>query len=125
MATFFMKKTPAGVKFDLKEDGVVIATSEVYTTEATCKKGIESTRNSSSGDVEDQTKEGFAVKTHPKFEVYNDKSGAFRYRLKARNGQIVAISNSGVDSLEKVLALVNAVKAGAAGAEIDSSGLAE
>ena len=36
--------------------------------------------------------EGFAACKHPKFEVYKDKAGEFRFRLKARNGQIIGVS---------------------------------
>jgi uncharacterized protein len=28
----------------------------------------------------------------PKFEVYKDRAGQYRWRLKSRNGEIVAIS---------------------------------
>ena len=43
MGKFVIKKTNTGVKFDLKAgNGEVIATSEVYTTEAACKNGIAS-----------------------------------------------------------------------------------
>lgn len=28
--------------------------------------------------------------TNPKFEVYTDKAGEFRFRLKAKNGEIIA-----------------------------------
>jgi uncharacterized protein len=30
----------------------------------------------------------------PKFEVYMDRSGQYRWRLKARNGEIVAVSEA-------------------------------
>lgn len=30
----------------------------------------------------------------PKFEIYLDRAGGYRWRLKARNGEIVAISES-------------------------------
>ena len=36
--------------------------------------------------------EGFAKEKHPKFEVYTDKAGEFRFRLKATNGQVIATS---------------------------------
>lgn len=42
--------------------------------------------------MEDQTVEGFAAEKHPKFEMYADKAGEFRFRLKAANGQIIAVS---------------------------------
>ena len=42
MGKFVMKKTNTGVKFDLKAgNGQVIATSEVYNSDAACKNGIQ------------------------------------------------------------------------------------
>ncbi len=94
MGKFVIKKTKTGVKFDLKAtNGEVIATSEVYTTLTNCKKGIASVvKNAPVAGIEDQTVEGYAVVKNPKFEIYTDKSGEFRFRLKATNGQIVAVS---------------------------------
>lgn len=111
MGKFVIKETKSGIKFDLKAgNGEVIATSEVYTSEASCKKGIESVRKCCVGPVEDQTVEGYKQEKHPKFEVYTDKAGEFRFRLKARNGQIVAVSEgykamssciNGIESVKK------------------------
>ena len=94
MGKFVIKTTNTCVKFDLKAgNGEVIATSEVYNTEASCRKGIASVqKNAPIAAVEDQTAEGYAVEKHPKFEVYQDKAGEFRFRLKARNGEIIATS---------------------------------
>ncbi len=45
-----------------------------------------------------------------KFELYKDKSGKFRFRLKAGNGQIIAVgeayeskaaAQNGIDSVKK------------------------
>ena len=45
MGKFVVKTTSTGFKFDLKAgNGEVIATSEVYTTEAACLNGIESVK---------------------------------------------------------------------------------
>ena len=91
MGKFVIKNTKTGIKFDLKaSNGEVIATSEVYTTEAACRKGIESVRNNALSAVEDQTVEPIEVQKHPKYEVYLDKAGEYRFRLKARNGEIIA-----------------------------------
>ena len=94
MGKFVIKKTNTGVKFDLKTgNGEVIATSEVYSSDAACKNGIESVKkNAPAAAVENQTKEGYATEKNPKFEIYNDKAGEFRFRLKATNGQIIAVS---------------------------------
>lgn len=91
MGKFVVRKTSTGVKFDLKAgNGEVIATSEVYTTEAACMKGIESVKKNCVGEIEDQTVADFEKLKHPKFEVYTDKSGEYRFRLKARNGEVIA-----------------------------------
>ena len=93
MGKFVIKTTATGVKFDLKaSNGQVIATSEVYTTAAACENGIESVRKCSLGEIEDQTVEVIEEKKHPKFELYTDKAGEFRFRLKAKNGEIIATS---------------------------------
>jgi uncharacterized protein len=45
-----------------------------------------------------------------KFEIYSDKGGKFRFRLKARNGEIIAVgeayeskasAKNGIDSVKK------------------------
>ena len=36
--------------------------------------------------------EGFATLTNPKYEVYKDKAGEFRFRLQARNGEPILAS---------------------------------
>ena len=42
--------------------------------------------------MEDQTITAASEKTNPKFEIYKDKVGEFRFRLKSSNGQIIAVS---------------------------------
>ena len=89
---FVISAVKTGTKFNLKAtNGEVIATSEVYKTKTSCKKGIESVKkNAVVAAIEDQTKEGFAKEKNPKFEIYKDKAGEFRFRLKAKNGEIIA-----------------------------------
>ena len=119
MGKFVMKETATGIKFDLKaSNGEVIATSEVYTTEAACRKGIASVqKNAPVAAVEDQTKEGFAAEKHPKFEVYTDKAGEFRFRLKATNGQVIAVSE-GYKALASCMNGIESVKKNAVDAPI-------
>jgi uncharacterized protein YegP (UPF0339 family) len=112
MGKFVIRKTNTGIKFDLKAgNGEVIATSEVYASEAACKNGVESVKkNAPVAAVENQTEEGYATEKHPKFEVYTDKAGEFRFRLKATNGQVIAVSEgykaiasclNGIESVKK------------------------
>ena len=91
MSRFVTREVESGVKFDLKaSNGQTVLTSEVYKNEAACARGIASVRNNAPiAGVEDQTEEGYRVLSHPKFEMYRDKAGEFRFRLKARNGRII------------------------------------
>lgn len=94
MGKFVIRNTNTGVKFDLKaSNGEVIATSEVYSSLDACRNGVESVKkNAPVANVEDQTVEGFETVKNPKFEIYEDKGGEFRFRLKAANGQVIAVS---------------------------------
>lgn len=118
MGKFVVKETNTGFKFDLKAtNGQVIATSEVYTTKAACLNGIESVRKNCVGGVEDQTVEGFEPVKHPKFEMYADKAGEFRFRLKATNGEVIAISE-GYKAKESCANGIESVKKNAPEAEV-------
>lgn len=119
MGKFIIKYTSTGIKFDLKAgNGEVIATSEVYKTEASCRNGIASVqKNAPIAAVEDQTVEGFTVQKHPKFEVYLDKAGEFRFRLKATNGEIIA-TGEGYKARSGVMNGIESIKKNAPDAEI-------
>ena len=112
MSKFVIRNVSSGIKFDLKAtNGQVIATSEVYESKASCLNGVESVKkNAPIANVENQTLENYEVKTHPKFEMYQDKAGEYRFRLKARNGEIIATSEgytskasceNGIESVQK------------------------
>lgn len=119
MSKFVIRTVNSGIKFDLKAtNGQVILTSEVYTTEAACRKGIESImKNAPIANVENQTEEGYETLTHPKFEMYEDKAGEFRFCLKARNGEIIGTSE-GYTAKAGCLNGIESVKKNAAEAEI-------
>ena len=119
MGKFAVKKLKSGIKFDLKAgNGEVIASSEVYSSDAACRKGIESVRrNAVAANLEDQTMEGFAKAIHPKFEIYSDSAGEFRFRLKAKNGECIATSE-GYKSKSSCLNGIESVRENAPDAEI-------
>jgi len=121
MGKFAIKKTENGISFRLKAgNGQVIAVSQTYSTDAGCLKGIRSVKTISPvADIEDQTAEGYEVKKNPKFEVYTDKRGEFRFRLKARNGQIVAASE-GYKALDSCLNGIASVRKNAPDAETET-----
>ena len=112
MGKFVIKEKNGKYSFRLKaSNGEVIAVSQSYKSLVTCKAGIDSViRCAAVANVEDQTVEGFATEKHPKFEVYTDKAGETRFRLKAKNGQIIAASEgyakkasclNGIESVRK------------------------
>ena len=113
MGKFVIKASgDGGFRFNLKAgNGEVIAVSETYTALDSCKNGIESVKkNAVEAKLEDQTIEGYEAVTNPKFEIYKDKAGEFRFRLKARNGEIIATGEgykskdgckNGIDSIRR------------------------
>ena len=120
MGKFVIKAVKSGLKFDLKAaNGEVIATSQIYKGDKTCRAGIASViKNSGVAKLEDQTKEGYEVQTNPKFEVYQDNAGEYRFRLKARNGQIIAIGE-GYKKLESCMNGIASVRKNAAEGKIE------
>ena len=119
MGKFVIRKTKGGTKFDLKaSNGEVIATSEVYASVASCKAGIASVQKNAPGaNIENQTVEGYKTEKHPKFEVYTDKRGEFRFRLKASNGRIIAVGE-GYKAIKSCLNGIESVKKNAPDAKI-------
>lgn len=111
MSCFYIKRVSSGVKFDLVDDrGIIIIKSEVYISEGSCLKGIESVRrNSIKAHFEDCTDESCARMSNPKFMLYSDKKGEYRFRLKARNGEIIAVSD-GYEQKSECIAAIELVR---------------
>ena len=112
MGKFVIKEAKSGPMFNLKAgNGEIIGTSEVYSSLTACKNGIESVKkNAVKAGIEDQTVEGFEKLPNPKFEIYKDKKGEFRFRLKAGNGEPIltgegyvskAGCKNGIESIKK------------------------
>jgi len=122
MGKFVVKKTATGVKFDLKaSNGEVIATSEVYNSESACLNGIESVKkNAVVANFEDQTADPVVEAKNPKFEMYLDKAGEYRFRLKARNGEPI-ISSEGYKAKNSCLNGIESVKKNAPEAAVENT----
>jgi len=95
---FEVFKDKAGkFRFRLKAgNGQIILTGEAYSQKNACIDGIESVKKNSQKDAA--------------FEIYEDKKGGFRFRLKASNGEIIGQGESysarsgctkGIDSIRK------------------------
>jgi len=74
-------------------NSVIVATSQIYSSSQSAINGIESIiANAAKAPVEDQTLKSFAVKTYPKWELYSDNAGQYRFRLNAPNGNCIVHS---------------------------------
>lgn len=112
MGKFLVKEVKTGRRFNLVAgNGEVIGVSEVYASRSGIRNGIASVRkNAPIAPVEDQTVEEVEKVKNPKFEMYIDKAGEYRFRLKARNGEIILASEgysqkagckNGIESVRK------------------------
>lgn len=119
MGKFEVKQSEKGFSFNLLAgNGQVVASSQVYKSLRSAKLGVASvTKNAPIAPVEDQTAGEFEKLPMPKFEVYTDKAGKTRFRLKAKNGQIIAVGEA-YESHGACLAGVESVKKNAADAQI-------
>ena len=119
MGKFLVKEVKTGRRFNLVAgNGEVIGVSEVYASRSGIRNGIASVRkNAPIAPVEDQTVEEVEKVKNPKFEMYIDKAGEYRFRLKATNGQIIAVGES-YTQLSGCLNGIESVKKNAPDAEI-------
>ena len=120
MGKFIFKETKTGFKFDLvASNGEGIATSEVYSSAASCKNGIESViKNAAVAGIADSTVEPAIEAKCPKFEIFLDKAGEYRFNLKARNGEII-LASEGYKAKKSCENGIESVKKNAADAKIE------
>lgn len=126
MGKFVIKKTPTGCfNFSLYASNMekIAVASQVYTTKSACKNGIASigkhaVRCIEEKRIEDQTLKTFEKQPCPKFEIYCDKAGLYRYRLIASNGESIAMSEDGYKSKNGCLNGIKSVSVNAPTAEI-------
>jgi uncharacterized protein YegP (UPF0339 family) len=126
MGIFIIKKTPSGAfnfsLYAVNKEKIAVS-SQVYTRKDACKKGMESIAKNAvkcinEDRIEDQTLKTPVQKTCPKFEVYFDKAGLYRYRLIASNGESIAMSEEGYKSKSGVMNGIKSVSVNAVDAEI-------
>jgi len=89
MGKYVISKTSDdGYKFNLVAgNNEVIGTSQVFKSLDSAKKSTESVKKFCEADIEDQTLKNYEAKKNPKWEIYLDKAGEFRFRLCANNGE--------------------------------------
>ena len=74
----------------------VIASSQIYSSMAACRNGIDSVgKNAPLAHIEDQTLSSINEEKCPKFQIYFDKAGKYRFNLLAANGQNILACTQG------------------------------
>lgn len=74
------------------KNGAILGRSETYSSQANVEKGIASVmKNAAISELEDLTAAD-APKRNAEFELYNSPSGEYRFRLRAKNGEILFVS---------------------------------
>lgn len=113
MGKFVIKESGKGFSFSLKAGNgeIVAAGSKIFNDAESVKAVIaDVTASAANAAVEDQTVEGFKEEKGAKFELYSDKAGEFRFRLKNAAGDILAVSEgyvkkdsakNGIESVRK------------------------
>ena len=77
---------------------IAVSGGQGYASLANCKAALKNIKKISKSNIEDQTLKNYETLPNPKFEIYEDKAGKFRYRLRAKNGELICISEEGYAS---------------------------
>ena len=95
------------------KNGSILGVSETYSSKANAKKGIASVmKNAGIAELEDLTAES-APKRKAEFELYNGTAGDIRFRMRAKNGEILFVSEgysskqAAKNGIEAIMELAN------------------
>ena len=94
MGQYIITKTSNdGYRFNLAAGNhEIIGTSQVFKSLQSAKDSCGSVKKFCDAEIEDQTVENYEKKKNPKWEIYLDKAGEFRFRLCASNGENILAS---------------------------------
>ena len=91
-----MRRVKDGFVFQLyAPNRLILSTSPVYITEDACKKGIltvmEQGKNAGEADL---TEVGKPLPKAPRYEIMRDAAGSYRFRLRAKKGDVILTSSA-------------------------------
>jgi uncharacterized protein YegP (UPF0339 family) len=127
-ATFELYKDRAGdFRFRLKgDDGMLLAMSaKGFRTKAECQKLIEAIKRDVAKarfEDADRPEKAAAAKAAVIFEMYKDRSGDYRFRLKDGGGDVLAIASKGYRTKADCQKVLDAIKRDAARARLEDEG---
>lgn len=101
---------------------VLIATSQIYSSAQSAKNGVKSVMaNAKEAEIEDTTLKNVTTRAFPKWEIYIDKAGEYRFRLLATNGQCVTHAKAGYAHKSSCKRAIESIVRLACDADVDKS----
>jgi len=92
-------------------NGQVVGVSQTYKSLKSAKSGIESVKRNRNSYIEDQTVPDFKELGFPKWQIFKDAAGDFRFRLVAMNGETVLAASEGYSRKESAIKGLDSVRA--------------
>ena len=113
MGKVIIKKTSNdGYHFTVvANNGQVVGVSQTYKSLKSAKSGIESVKRNRNSYIEDQTVPDFKELGFPKWQIFKDAAGDFRFRLVAMNGETVLAASEGYSRKESAIKGLDSVRA--------------
>ncbi len=124
IGTFDIKKAKDGrYVFNLyNANHVIVATSQIYTSAQSAVGGVKSVMtNATKASMEDSTLKNPVTQPFPKWEVYIDKAGQYRFRLYASNGSCICHAKAGYSTKSNCKRGIDSIVRLAEAAQIDKS----
>ncbi|MBQ8451912.1 MAG: DUF1508 domain-containing protein [Clostridia bacterium] len=103
------------------KETIAVSGGAGYSSLSACKAGIESVRKAADSKIEDQTLKKTESLSNPKWEIYLDKAEKFRFRLFARNGELLCACENGYASKDSCKKGIASVQKWAKDAEVVAS----
>ena len=97
MGKVIIKRTSnGGYHFTIvANNGQVVGVSQTYKSLKSAEAGIKSVKNNRNSKVEDQTVPDYQELGFPKWQIFKDAAGDYRFRLVAMNGETVLAASEG------------------------------
>jgi uncharacterized protein YegP (UPF0339 family) len=104
----------------------MVATSQIYSSSQSAMTGVKSVMaNAANAPIEDSTLKNPTVYPFPKWEVYMDRAGEYRFRLYATNGNCICHAKKGYSTKSNCKRGIESIIRFVSEANIDKSYLAK